>query len=499
MHSKTVEGSASIFDRIEKWGNKLPHPVSLFFILTVGLLLVSAIGSYLGWSYQLPDQPEQTINNLISEQGLRNWLSGSIQAFISFPPLGIIIIAMIGIGIADASGLIGYAVQRAIKHAGTWQLTSTILLLGVLSNIVGSVGYIVLIPLACRAYIAAGRSPLAGLATAFAGVAGGTHATFFITTYDIVIAGISTSALNLLHPDLTVSPLANYYFLSASVILLVAVGTVVSIKFVEPRLSRSEHCNPQHLSLAPSTENDRALKVAGAVFISAIGLILFSSLSENGWLAPANPEQLARSEVIKGLPILVSFVFGLSGMVFGFVSGKFRREQDIIKACEQSLSQLGLFLLIMFFASQLIFTFKLSNLAGLLAVNLSDMLAVLSIEGPVLVIILVLFSAVLNIFMGSPVVQWSVMAPVFVPTLLLAGLPIELIQVAFRIGDSVTNIISPLFGYLGLILATAQQYQGHAKLGTLVSMMLPFSMAFLIMWTSLLVIWVYVLEWPLGI
>nr|PMH89436.1 hypothetical protein BCU57_00870 [Shewanella sp. 10N.286.48.B5] len=186
-------------------------------------------------------------------------------------------------------------------------------------------------------------------------------------------------------------------------------------------------------------------------------------------------------------------------MAFGLVSGKFRREQDIIKACEQSLSQLGLFLLIMFFASQLIFTFQLSNLAGLLAVNLSDMLAYFSIEGPLLVVTLVLFSAVLNIFMGSPVVQWSVMAPVFVPTLLLAGLPIELIQVAFRIGDSVTNIISPLFGYLGLILATAQQYHGSAKLGTLVSMMLPFSIAFLIMWTSLLLFWVYILDWPLGI
>nr|WP_277869073.1 AbgT family transporter [Shewanella sp. 10N.286.48.B5] len=217
-----------------------------------------------------------------------------MKAFISFPPLGIIIIAMIGIGIADASGLIGYAVQRVIKHAGTWQLTSTILLLGVLSNIVGSVGYIVLVPLACRAYLAAGRSPLAGLATAFAGVAGGTHATFFITTYDIVIAGISTSALNLIHPKLSVSPLANYYFLSASVLLLVAVGTLVSIKIVEPRLSLSEQVNADNIAVKPSKENDRALKAAASLFVASIGLILFATLSESGWFSPCRSSTISK-------------------------------------------------------------------------------------------------------------------------------------------------------------------------------------------------------------
>ncbi|GLS89973.1 aminobenzoyl-glutamate transporter [Psychromonas marina] len=488
----------SIFDRIEHWGNKLPHPVFLFILLTIFVIVLSCVGHYAGWHYQLPGQEQQFVQNLISPAALREWIGGSVEAFIRFPPLGIIVVAIIGIGLADSSGLIGYSVQRAVKQAGTWQLTATILLLGVLSNMVGSVGYIVLIPLACRTYQAAGRPALAGLATAFAGVAGGTHATIFMTTYDVVIAGISTSAAQLVDPAIIVSPLANYYFLAASVILLIMVGTLVSIKIVEPRLANID-INRTDDVILPNTDDDRALLFTAIVFFSTLTLILVAAIHPDGWLSPAEGTMLGRSEVVKGLPVLVSFLFGISGLTFGWLSGTFKTEKDIIAACQKSLGQLGLFLLLIFFASQLIYVFKLSQISGFLAANFGAFAESFSIHPILLVLFVIISSAILNIFMGSPAVQWSMMAPVFIPTMLIAGLPVELTQVAFRIGDSVTNIISPLFGYLGIILATAQQYNPNAKIGTLVSMMLPFSLSFLLMWSVFLILWVFVFKLPLGI
>ncbi|PSW22071.1 AbgT transporter [Photobacterium sanctipauli] len=488
----------SCFDKIERWGNKLPHPVSLFVLLTFFVMFLSCIGHYAGWSYQLPGQELQFVQNLLSPSAIRQWLGGAVYEFIRFPPLGIIVVAMVGIGLADSSGLISYSVQRAVKQAGTWQLTATILLLGVLSNVIGSVGYIVLIPLACRTYQAAGRPPLAGLATAFAGVAGGTHATVFMTTYDVVIAGISTSAASLISPDIVVSPLANYYFLASSVFLLIAVGSVVSIKFVEPRLSK-HYVQQKSDEVSPNRKNDRALFWSTFVFLGTLAAILIAAIHPDGWLRPEEGTLFAHSEIVKGLPILVSITFGLSGLTFGWLSGAFSSEKDIIEACQKSLSQLGLFLLLIFFASQLIYMFKLSQISGYLAVNFGNLVSSFAVSPILLVIAVITISAILNIFMGSPVVQWSMMAPVFIPTMLMAGIPIELTQVAFRIGDSVTNIISPLFGYLGIILATAQQYSSKAKIGTLVSMMLPFSLSFLVMWSSFLLLWVFYFELPLGI
>ncbi len=488
----------SLFDWIEKWGNRLPHPIVLFILLTVVVLVISKFGSLLGWHYQLPGQPVASVEDLLSEFGLRAWLGGALQAFAAFPPLSIIIVAMIGVGIADASGLIGYAVQRAVRHAGTWQLTATIMLLGLLSNVAGAVGYIVLIPLACRAYLAAKRSALAGLAAAFAGVAGGSHASVFLTTYDVVLSGISTSAAQLVDPMVTVSPLANYYFLTASVGMLVLVGTWISIRVVEPRLARYS-CTGFPIEVIPDTRHDKAMFSALGAAMLLVLMMVIATLHPSGWLTPSDPTMFARSEVIKGLPIIVSLTFALSGLVFGFMSGSFKGESDVIKGCQKSMERLGLFLVIIFFASQLIFIFQLSQLSGLLAVTLSELLAWLNVKGPMLVVGLITFSAFLNLFMGSPMVLWSLMAPVFVPSLMLAGLSVDLIQVAFRIGDSVTNIITPLFGYLGLILATAQQYEPKAKLGTLMSMMLPYSIAFFVMWSGLLLLWVYVFHLPLGV
>ncbi|WP_421243863.1 AbgT family transporter [Aeromonas sp. 601019] len=501
MNSKTMK--RSVFDSIERWGNRLPHPVFLFIWLSLIVMVVSFIAAKAQLSYTLPGENTQYVHNMLSLAGIREWLGGSVKEFINFPPLGIVIIATIGIGLADSSGLISYSVQRLVNKTGKWQLTISIMALGIVSNVVGAVGYIVLIPLACRAYQAAGRSPLVGLATAFAGVAGGTHATIFITTYDVVIAGITTSAAQLIDPEYSVSPLANYFFMSASVLLLVAVGSCISIMVVEKRQHWliDNDATDSHLishDIPCNKKNDRAMLASGSVFLSAIIFFVLSAAVPGNWLAPNEGQQLARSEIISGLPIVISITFGLSGLTYGYLSGSFRGEQDLIKACQKSLSQLGLFLLIIFVASQLIYIFKLSQLSGVLAMSMSNMVADLSLHPAFILLLVVILCAFLNLFMGSPVVQWSLMAPVLIPSLFYVDIPLEVTQAAFRIGDSVTNIISPLFGYLGLILATAQDYDKNAKLGTLMSLMLPFSMAFLFAWTALLLFWVYVLQWPMG-
>ncbi|MGL5389932.1 MAG: AbgT family transporter [Shewanella sp.] len=495
----------SFFDHVERWGNRLPHPVFLFLLLSFTVMVVSYVAASAQLSYTLPGQDIQYVNNMLSLSGIRQWLGGSVKEFINFPPLGIVIIATIGIGLADSSGLISYSVQRLVNKTGKWQLTISIIALGILSNVVGAVGYIVLIPLACRAYQAAGRPPLVGLATAFAGVAGGTHATLFLTTYDVVISGITTSAAQLIDQDYSVSPLANYFFMSASVFLLVAVGASVSILIVEKRLTHIAVKGDEAAQNKPvdceinNKKNDRAALIAGIVFFATTLFFILSAAIPGSWLAPYEGQSLARSEVINGLPIVIALTFGLSGVIYGYLSGSFQCEQDLIKACQKSLSQLGLFLLIIFVASQLIYLFKLSQLSGVLATSMSSMLIDVNLHPAFILLSVVLICALLNIFIGSPVAQWSMMAPVLIPSLFYVDIPLEVTQAAFRIGDSVTNIISPLFGYLGIILATAQDYNRDAKLGTLMSLMLPFSIAFLIAWTTLLLVWVYVLQWPLGV
>lgn len=491
----------TFFDKLERWGNKLPHPVFLFLWLSLIIIVISFFASNAQVSYTLPGGNIEHVNNLLSLETIRTWLGGSVKEFISFPPLGIVIIATIGIGLADSSGLISYSVQRLVSKTGKWQLTMSLMMLGILSNVVGSVGYIVLIPLACRAYQAANRPPLAGLATAFAGVAGGTHATLFLTTYDVVIAGITTSAAQLIDPNIVVSPLANYFFMSASVFALVLVGSFVSINIVEKRQSRlARHCATpeQKLTNCDAISNDKAMWAAASVFALVAAFIVLSTALPNGWLAPHEGQSLGRSEVMHGLPIIIAVTFGLSGLTYGYLSGSFKCERDLLNACQKSLSQLGLFLLIIFVASQMIYLFKLSQLSGVLAMSMSSLVTEAQLHPAIILLLVVILCAFLNIFMGSPIVQWSMMAPVLIPSLFYVGIPLEVTQAAFRIGDSVTNIISPLFGYLGLILAAAQDYDKEAKLGTLMSLMVPFSLAFLLVWTTLLLVWVYVLQWPMG-
>jgi aminobenzoyl-glutamate transport protein len=496
--------SINAFDRLERWGNRLPHPIFLFMWLSLAVMVVSFVAAQAQVSFTLPGGDSQYVKNLLSLEGIRTWLGGSVKSFVSFPPLGIVIIASLGIGLADASGLIGYSVQRLVSKTGKWQLTLSIMLVGILANVFGPVGYIVLIPLACRAYQAAGRPPLVGLATAFAGVAGGTHASVFLTTYDIVIAGITTSAAQLIDPNYVVSPLANYFFMSVSAVLLVLVGTFVSINVVEKRYTKLQQPTVNsHIVFAQygtqSSKNDKAMYAAGGVFLLLIVFVLASTMLPNGWLAPYEGQSLNRSEVIQGLPVIIALAFGLSGLTYGYLSGSFNSERDLVNACQKSLSQLGLFLAIIFAASQLIYLFKISQLSGVLAMSMSNMVTAAQLHPALILVLVVVLCAFLNIFMGSPVVQWSVMAPVIIPSLFYVGIPLEVTQAAFRIGDSVTNIISPLFGYLGLILAAAQEYDEDAKLGTLMSLMLPFSMAFLLVWTTLLLVWVYVLQWPMGL
>lgn len=494
----------SVFNTIERWGNRLPHPVFLFLWLSLAVIVISFFAAQNQLHYTLPGSETQYVNNLLSLEGIRSWLGGSVKSFINFPPLGIVIIASLGIGLADSSGFIGYSVQRLVSNAGKWQLTVSVLTMGVLSNVFGPVGYIVLIPLACRAYQAVGRPPLVGLATAFAGVAGGTHASVFLTTYDVVIAGITTSAAQLVDPSYIVSPLANYFFMSASVIVLVLAGAFVSINVVEKRQEKQQNAYLATNSKITwvrdiSARNDRAMIIAGAVLLSTIAFFVLSVALPNGWLAPHDGQPLSRSEVIQGIPMIIAITFGLSGLSYGYISGTFKNERDLINAFQKSLNQLGLFLSIIFVASQLIYLFKLSQLSGVLAMSMSSLVTDTRLHPALIVMLVVFLCALLNFFMGSPVVQWSVMAPVLIPSLFYVGIPLEVTQAAFRIGDSITNIISPLFGYLGLVLAAAHEYDEKAKLGTIMSMMLPFSLTFLLLWTAFLLVWVYVLEWPMGL
>ncbi len=486
-----------ILGTVERVGNKLPNPAILFGGFAVFTLFISWVGTMLGWSGIHPaDGSIVTMNNLLSVKGLHQILLGFVENYTGFAPLGIVMVAMLGIGIAESSGLIRAAINSMLVKAPRRSITFMVVLTGVVSNMASDLGYVLIIPLSGVIFHSLGRNPIAGMSAAFAGVSGGFSANLLIGTIDPLLAGLSTEAARIIDPDYYVLPTANYYFMVVSTFMIATVGTLITNYIVEPKLGVYKGDVPKEEIKPLDPLEKKGLFWAGLVILTYISLIIWGLVPENGFLRGAD-NQLLHSPLLKGFIAALFFIAGTSGVVYGFITGTYKKMDDVITGMNNSFKTLVSFLVLVFFAAQFVAFFKWSNLGIIIAVNGASALQAMNLGLIPLIILFIVLSAFINLFMGSASAKWAIMAPVFIPMFMLLGYSPELSQAVYRVGDSVSNIISPMMSFFALIIAFYQKYNSKSGLGTLISTMLPYSVAFFICWTALLIVWV-LFEIPLG-
>jgi len=488
-----------LLNRTEKIGNALPHPATLFALFAVLALIFSALGHFLGWEVIHPGTKEIVKPvNLLSHDGIHLILVEMVNNFTGFAPLGIVLVAMLGIGIAEQSGLINAVIRIMVLNSPKHLLTFVIVLSGILSNVASDVGYVLLIPLAGVIFHAVGRNPIAGIAAAFAGVSGGFSANLVLGTVDPLLAGLSQEAARILDPLYEVNPTANYYFMVASTFIIAFAGTFVTEKFVEPRLGKyTGDVKIEEGSFNKlSKQEKKGLWYASLGMLVIIIITLIGILPANGYFRGSDGGILT-SPLIKGVVAMLFIVAGTMGLIYGFVTGTFKNDADVMKGMAVSMKTLATYLVLVFFAAQFVAYFKWSNLGIILAVKGAGLLMSADIGLIPLMILFILLSASINMLMGSASAKWAILAPIFIPMFMIMGYSPELSQVVYRIGDSVTNVISPMMSFFALIIAFLQKYDSKSGIGTIVATMVPYSLVFLGAWILLLIAWL-ITGLPLG-
>jgi aminobenzoyl-glutamate transport protein len=383
-------------------------------------------------------------------------------------------------------------------------VTIAICFSAVISNTASEMGYVVLVPLAAVIFHSMGRHPLAGLACAFACVSGGYSANLLLGTIDPLLAGLTEEAARLIDPEYTVVATANYYFMFASTFLITALGTFVTLRIVEPKLGTYDESMAMEdvsdeASMDPLKPNEiRALKWTGVSILVMFGILALTIVPENGVLRNPETGDWKDSPFLDGVVALIFICFLIPGFVYGKIVGTMKDDRDIIEGMAQSMSTLGLYIVIVFFAAQFVAYFGWSNLGQIFAVKGAEFLQNMGATGPIIFIGFIFVSGSVNLMLGSASAQWAVTAPIFVPMLMLIGYSPEVIQAAYRIGDSVTNIITPMMSYFGLILAFANKYDKNLGIGTIIAMMLPYSIFFLIGWIILFYLLIFGIGMPVG-
>lgn len=525
----------NLLNRIERAGNRLPSPTLLFIYLTAAVLALSAGAHWLTISAVHPVTGDLVpAVNLLSREGLARVLTSTVSNFTQFAPVGTVLVAILGIAVAEHSGLLGTALRVTVLKAPPRLLTFAVVLCGVLSSIAQDTGYVILVPLAAIIFRAAGRHPLVGIAAAFAGVSGGFSANLLITPTDALLAGLSREAAQLVAPGYEMNAAANYYFMTTSTLVIALAGTWVTQSLVAPRFPEygakssgedtnniqsptpEKFLNEAHALFGKSQPSGKAEGrsaseiegrslseaegrglIAVLLFTSAFGAFLaWGLLPANGFLR-GESGGILQSPFMAGIVTLVSVYAAIAGILFGKLSGRYRHWGEFVDGMEQHMATMAGYLVLMFFAAQFVNYFAWSNLGTIVAIRGAELLQELALPLTVTLLLMVLLTAFVNLFIGSASAKWALLAPVFVPMLLLAGLSPEATQVAYRIGDSSTNIITPLMPYFGVVVAFAQRYQKDIGVGSLIAMMLPYSITFLIVWSALLAVWV-LLGLPLG-
>ena len=505
-------------DRIERIGNALPDPTTLFALGALLVAVLSQLAAGLDWSVEksVPATDPATgaptgglarvevrAVSLLSSDGVYWMLQSMVKSFVEFPPLGVVLVGMLGIGLAERTGFIGALLKAVLLAVPARLLAPALVFVGVMSSMGLDAGYVVLPPVAAALYAAVGRSPLVGLAAVFAGVAGGFSANLFLTSLDPLVAGLSTESARLVDADYVVAVTANYWFMVASTLMLTAVGWAVTAWWVEPRFARKppEAGGPPPAAagaaatahgLAP--EERRALARAAAA-----GLATFALLAAATWIpgAPLHGIDGRFPRWVAAIVPLIFLGFLVPGVVYGISTGSLRSDKDAARMFGETMAAMGPYLAMAFFAAQFIAYFSHSKLGEMLALSGGQALAQAALPTAGLIAAFVGVVALANLFIGSLSAKYAFLAPVFVPMFMQVGVSPELTQAAYRVGDSVTNMITPLMPYMPFLIVYVQRYDAKAGSGTIIAMMMPYAIAFTIMWTLMLIaFWMF--DIPIG-
>jgi aminobenzoyl-glutamate transport protein len=485
-------------DCVEIVGNKLPHPATLFGLLALFVVVISWLAKMKGFDAIHPVSGDLvSVNNLISPEGFRWMYMNVTKNLVDFPPLGLVFVVMIGIGVAEGSGLLTAVIRGLVLSAPKRLVTIALVASGVLSHSASDASYIILIPLGAMIFHALGRHPMAGLAAAFGGISAGFGANFLISTVDPVLAGISTSSAQILDPNLVVNPAANFYFMFASAIMVTLAGTWIVEKIIEPRLGKYTG-NAEMLDVKELTKKEkRALKLSALGVLLTVIFFALTVIPHDGILRDPATGSILHSPFLKGIIVAMLIFFLVPGMIYGCMTKSIKNDKDVMKHITKSMATLAGYIVLVFFAAQFVAFFKHSNLGIIFAIKGAEVLKAINLTGVTLIIAFLLLSAIINMFMGSASAKWVIMAPVFVPMFMLLGYHPALTQASFRIGDSITNVITPMMSYFALIVTYAQKYDDKYGVGTIVSTMIPFTIIFGLLWILLIIAWMY-LGLPMG-
>ncbi|MDZ7668279.1 MAG: AbgT family transporter [Gammaproteobacteria bacterium] len=486
-------------DGVERVGNRLPDPALLFFLLLLAVWVLSAVMAQFTYDHVDPRSGEPiSVVNLATPESLTTFLSSMVNTFVTFHPLGVVLLAMLGIGVADYTGFIRAALRAMLAVTSRKLLTPMLLLIGIISHSAVDAGYVLVIPLGAVIFQAAGRHPLTGIAVAFAGVSGGFSANFVPSALDPMLQGISQVGARLIDPDIILNPLNNWFFTSASTLLIIGLGWYVTDRIVEPRLAGVDVDGD--LAEAPALEalsdaERRGLWMALAgMLLGIVALVATSLPAGSAWRSPDGELAASAAPLMRSIVPLIFLFFLIPGVVYGYVAGTVKTHRDIVAGMSQAMSGMGYYIVMAFFASLFIAEFGRSNLGALFALQGAAWLEAAALPGPLTMMGIVLITGVVNLFVGSASAKWALLAPILVPMLMQLGISPDLTQAAYRVGDSSTNIITPLMPYFPLVVVFCQRYVTSTGIGTVVAMMLPYAVSFLVIWTAFLLLY-----WTLGI
>ena len=497
-----------LLDGVEVVGNKVPHPAVIFLLMSAVVIVLSFIFHLMGTSvtYQVIDPVTHkavtntaVVNSLLSADGIRFIITSTIRNFLGFTPVGVILVAMVGVGLAEEAGLINALIRKIVIVAPRKAITFIIVAMGVLSSVASDAGYLVLIPLGAAAFLSLGRHPIAGLAAAFSGVAAVFGVNLIITPVDGVLTEITNDAVHLLNPGSSIYLTANLWFSIVSSILMCVVCTVITERIIEPRLGEYHGERPTEESERTSTEEARGLRFAGYGLIGILIVIALLALPPGAPLR--NPETgslIGDSPLMNSLIVLIMLLFLVTGYAYGKGAGTINTMTQAIAAITKTFAGLGGLLFLFLVISQFLAHFNYSNLATVAAVRLSDVIESVSFGSLPLLIVFVVITAVVDLIIPAAIAKWAILAPIFVPLFLKLNVAPEVVLAAYRVGDSPSNVITPLMAYFGMIVIFAQKYQKEAGVGTVVAMMLPYTAILYVVWIVLLVLW-YLLGIPMGV
>lgn len=499
-----IEGSEKkggrVLDAIERVGNKLPHPYILFLWLCLILAVISCICGVTGVSVINPTDGETvTAQSLLSKDGFIWLLQNMLSNFQGFSPLGLVLAMQIAIGFAEGSGLLTTAMRKAILGVPLWALTGTVLFLGINGSIASEASIIVIPALAAAAFKTVGMHPIAGLLAGYAATNAGFTACLIVAGTDVLLAGVTETTAQLVDPAMTVNATCNWYFMIVSVFTLTIAGVFVNKKFIAPRLGtyHPEHTDPANEDAAEVTpQQGKALRAAGIFSILYIAAFAVMVIPSNGILRGEDGSVLNGPFITGLVPILILY-FILAGVVYGIVAGTVKKSSDVPEMMAKSLEGMTGYIVLVFVIAQFINMFSYTNLGMIIAVKSADALKAAGFTGIPLMLFFVLLCCVVNLFMTSGSAKWYIFAPILVPMMMMLGYSPAFAQVVYRIGDSTTNAITPIYPYIPIAIGMAKKYDKNFGMGSLISMMLPYSIAFLLVWVVQMIVWV-LLDLPLG-